>query len=148
MSGVGQQTILDRQMKLIILLIFLASCSDFEHRYQVDDNISIYVEKFYNEAAKRGKVYQKDNLIVRSSTSIGAKQGLCSRVNGQIIIDINYYSIIDMQTDYVEDIVLHELGHGLLNRSHDDSKPTIMNSYSCLQCYSENKEFYLDELFK
>ncbi|MFN7611079.1 MAG: hypothetical protein ACK5QX_09130 [bacterium] len=131
----------------MIIIILLFSCS-YQREFKVDKELKVYVDSFFDLAMNKGLLIQKENLIVTLSANIGSLQGLSSKKNGQRIVEINYYNYQNYSSDYIEAIVFHELGHALLNRGHDDSVESLMNTSVCLSCYSNNKEYLIKELFK
>jgi Zn-dependent peptidase ImmA (M78 family) len=134
-------------MRYLIIIILLFSCS-YQREFKVDKELKVYVDSFFDLAMNKGLLIQKENLIVTLSANIGSLQGLSSKKNGQRIVEINYYNYQNYSSDYIEAIVFHELGHALLNRGHDDSVESLMNTSVCLSCYSNNKEYLIKELFK
>lgn len=134
-------------MRYLIIIILLFSCS-YQREFKVDKELKVYVDSFFDLAMNKGLLIQKENLIVTLSANIGLLQGLSSKKNGQRIVEINYYNYQNYSSDYIEAIVFHELGHALLNRGHDDSVESLMNTSVCLSCYSNNKEYLIKELFK
>lgn len=133
---------------IAIISLLLTNCSEQETFFNIEPELQQYVDSFYKEANDRGIVLQRSNLIGKVSKSISPKQGLLSVIDGQIIMEINYYSFKNFDKNKIEAIVFHELGHGLLKRNHCDEKNSLMNTSVCLNCFSLiNREYYLEELF-
>lgn len=146
-------------MKLIISLsLFLISCSE-HYEYSVDARLVTYVNKFYTEANNRGVNPQKSNLKV-SLGYIADNEGLTKYstnwrgdVSSQIYVWINedkFNDFNDTNPLWIESLVFHELGHGLLLRHHCDCK-SIMNvtteNYRAYKYDSLLRKELLDELF-
>ncbi|MFN7611698.1 MAG: SprT-like domain-containing protein [bacterium] len=134
-------------MRYLVILILLCSCSD-EYVFNVESELSGYVESFFELSKQHGKNLDKNNLTVRFSKEIGSLHGVYIDRSGLNIIEINYYHYQNYSRDYMEAIVFHELGHAILKRQHDDSVESLMNTSLCLMCYSENKSYFINELFK
>ena len=155
----------------IFLCIFFNACQEeLDPVYQVPDEIQPYVDKFLEEASKRGFDYQIDNLIIQYDNELGAEVcGVCSS-NSQVpsqqrIIRINpkcnYNGDLELET-----LIFHELGHCVLDRRHeatllpngDPKSIMVANDISlysfCIYpvgnqpCnFTFKREYYLDELF-
>lgn len=132
---------------IVIFLVLLFSCEEKQNIYIVDSDLSIYVDAFFQQASIHGIEISKENLVVRKSVSISPKLGLFSISDGQRVVEINAYSVNDLNNDYVEAIVFHELGHALLNKPHQDDVKSLMNTNPCLKCYADEKKLYIDQLF-
>ena len=136
-----------KNLFILILALAVQSCSlnsfDQHVEYRVDPLLKPYVDKFYEEAEKRGVELQRVNLIVLLSNEIGSKFGLSEIKNGQKIVSINSY-LVDSNEKRLKVIIFHELGHALLNRRHKDTQSSIMNSAPCTSC---DFETMLDELY-
>ena len=141
----GVKIIKSNQMRIVLILaIFLYSCNE-ETFFHSDPKLESYVVEFYLEAQKHGHSISRENLIVKSSNSIGAKSGMFETSGSQRIVHINSY-VVDSENELRKKIVVfHELGHALLNRDHIDSHKSIMNTSACINCPID--EYYLNELF-
>jgi len=147
---------------IYILLVTLVVGSCVEEPRQIEDNIDIelieYFERFVAEADKRGiRVTWEEGIQASIKEVIGAPVGQCLTYESglrQINIDIDYWSMSNsIQKEF---LVFHELGHCLLQRSHDDTSGSdgycrsIMSSGEgfCRENYtSRTRDDYLDELF-
>ncbi len=144
--------------KFIILFtcLLLQHCISFDQEveYRIDPLLKPFVDKFYEEGAKRGIILQKNNLIASIDDRIIDRNNLgeSRMVGDQIVVLINKREynrfLANGDTIYIERLMMHELGHALLNRSHVLSF-SIMNSGSY---YSEYKidsirNSLIDELF-
>ena len=131
----------------LFICILLASCFEESMVYKVEADLSAHVDAFFQQASIHGIEISKENLVVRKSVNISPKLGLFSISDGQRVVEINAYSVNDLNNDYVEAIVFHELGHALLNKPHQDDVKSLMNTNPCLKCYADEKKLYIDQLF-
>jgi hypothetical protein len=106
------------------MLIF--SCIDFtdEYHYYVAPELKPFVDNFYKEAKKRGLILPTDGLSVSlNDPDSGGNAG--ESLNGSFIVIIKPSFVRDYLSTgfradslYVEWVVFHELGHGLLYENH------------------------------
>lgn len=150
---------------LIYISLLIYSCGD-PHEYNVDPVFAKYVQRFEDEAAKRGKNFQlqTEGLIIEFSKLKEDQAGLCHYENPiRIEIDSNYWKSISLVagSEYMkEDLIFHEMGHGILGRKHLNS--TLPNgdwkSIMCGGTKVDNRpwninyrrlrrDYYVDELF-
>jgi Zn-dependent peptidase ImmA (M78 family) len=143
-----------------IFIILLFSC---QPDYMIDSRLSKHVNMFYEEAAKRGKILEKENLVIT------LKSGLFSTNNrlgiavfdkdlvGQVTvyIDEEYYLNESIPDECKETTVFHELGHAVLKRKHHTNQvPSIMHSANMYHCYKSDyyttidRDYLLNELFQ
>lgn len=124
-----------------------------------DSRINPYLEKFeflckmYKEDCSGYKKFKyKIEVIPRDLFRIITNDksvviGQCNFLSGKITIDENFFkrsSNLD-----IEMVVLHEIGHCFFNKRHDDSMPSIMNSYkSSVHLYEHFYNYYLNDFFK
>lgn len=145
----------------ISLVSGLLSCGtdDIQHA-EVEADLVPYFESFTSEAQSRGmSIDVMDSSLVASlSTSLPLTVvGQCqhnSALPDEIKISkASWLSFTHLEREYV---IFHELGHCILQRSHDDSKDSKGNCLSimesglgtCRRTYSnDNRTTYLDELF-
>jgi len=149
---------------LLILLLF-SSCKN-SHEYSVDSAFTDYLQRFEDEGALRGHTFdlKSSGLIIEFGDLTDSAAGLTHYETPiRIQIDRTYWKAIsntagaDMMK---EDLIFHELGHGVLGRSHlntmlenDDWKSmmcggTKVNNRSWNINYrGERRKYYLDELF-
>lgn len=126
--------------------------------HYIDSAIWPYVTKFVVEGGKRGYVADLSNITVIFGTTNTKEDagtvGTCSAINGfpLVVIDQGYWNISNVYEK--EELIMHELGHCLLNREHCEAKengegvslmkPDLFDS----SVYSNNREKLIDELFK
>lgn len=145
-------------MKHLLILLLCSSCYSFEFdqtiSYDVDPELLKYVDSFYQEAKERGLFIQRENLLVKFENDIPNLLAQNANEGEQIIINVDrvdYEWILNnWGTEAVENLMFHELGHGLLNRDHNDPKESIMASGHSLRSYLGDpvkRKYLLDELF-
>jgi len=146
-------------------ILFVSSCSK-SHDYKVDSAFSDYLQRFENEAATRGHVFNptKDGLIIEFGDLTDSAAGLTHyETPVRIQIDRTYWNAISKTAGadmMKEDLLFHELGHALLGRKHLNS--TLENGdWKSIMCggdkvnnrswninyRGERRKYYLDELF-
>ena len=146
-------------------LVSLFSCKEKVH-YSVDETLNPYLQLFLQEASKHGYNFnvEADGLIMEFANLERPTIGLCTYSDPILVqIDPNYWSEVEVYENCEElrqNVVFHELAHGLLNRRHDNG--TLPNSeWKSLMCggdevmdrswqvnfHGERREYYLDELF-
>ncbi len=149
----------------LLIAIMVASCGD-PHEYRVEPIFVEYVQRFELEAAKRGKDYklQTEGLIIEFAKLKNDQAGLCHYENPiRIEIDSVYWKKISVVAgaDYMkENLIFHEMGHGILGRKHLNT--TLENGdWKSLMCGGdkvdnrpwninyrrERRNYYVDELF-
>ncbi len=149
----------------LFFCLLLSSCGD-PHEYSVEPAFTNYVQRFESEALKRGKDYklQTEGLIIEFSKLKNDQAGLCHYEKPiRIEIDSVYWKKITnvAGADYMkEDLIFHEMGHGILGRKHLNS--TLENgdwkSIMCGGTKVDNRswninyrrmrrDYYVDELF-
>jgi hypothetical protein len=144
-------------MKKILFALLLCSCSssfDQVVEYKIYPLLKPSVDKFYAEALKRGINIQKTNLIaiIDERAIDPANLGEVQMVGDQIVVLISkkqYERFLnDGDTIFVERLVMHELGHALLNRKHTTNF-SIMNSGDYYYEYKRDsfRKVLIDELF-
>lgn len=148
---------------LIIILLSVLSCdkepAEPETVFEVEAQLLPYFQSFQVEAAARGKTidYSVKDLEGRIEPLEGNAIGQCrsnSLLPDEVIIDEDYWSnASELQREFV---VFHELGHCMLDRSHDNTANvngrciSMMNSGEggCRSVYNAvTRSAYLDELF-
>lgn len=137
------------------------SCSKENEPKIIEEELKVYIDLFIEEAAER------EVDIDLSGVNLGAyienieengTLGQCiSYADGSkeiVINERNWDRLDDLEKEYV---VFHELGHCVLNRSHDNTQDnsgtcqSIMQSGEgqCESTYNENnRSQLLEELFK
>jgi len=150
---------------MLFSTFFIVSCGD-PNEYRVESEYAEYVKRFELEAAKRGKDFrlQTEGLIIESAKLKNDQAGLCHYENPiRIEVDSIYWKKIsavagaDMMK---EDLIFHEMGHGILGRKHLNS--TLENGdWKSMMCGGDKvdnrpwninyrrarRDYYVDELF-
>ncbi len=157
---------------LFSLLIFLISCQNDEENFSgiIDEELRPYIEDFISEAALRGKSLDINNVqaTLVDEFTLTNDQNFCGYAawngnnTGQIEIKMTESCWLARTEIERENLMFHELGHAMLERSHLSTQfpnrypKSIMCSFqdgiSCsnFNTYYENEVFrsyYLDELF-
>ncbi len=149
----------------ILLLCLLFSCKD-RNEFRVHDEFAVFVHRFEEEAAKRGRNFdlEKSGLIIEFADLKDNTAGLCHYEKPiRIEIDKTYW---DKMKKYGgselirEELIFHELGHGILNRDHyntlleNDEWKSMMCGGDSVEGKTWNinyrgarRDYYLDELF-
>lgn len=140
--------------------IVFASCSKSK-RYDVPAEVDVYVQRFIEEGNARGADIKINRLVVEYSPELadepGNVAGRCAR---------GYRSwrkpLIELTTDFdqlspeaQEQLIFHELGHCILDRSHQDRKlsnghfGSNMNTHywTYIAGQDHKRDYYLDEMF-
>lgn len=149
-----------------LLTLFLSSCGGNSHEYKVDSTFADYLQRFENEGATRGRTFnvETSGLIIQFGTLSGDVAGLTHYETPiRIEIDKTYWDAISKTAGadlMKEDLLFHELGHGLLGRKHLNT--TLENGdWKSIMCggdkvnnrswninyRGERRKYYLDELF-
>ncbi len=158
-----------------IALLFCVACKENEDIvtvYEIDPSFELQVNRFYDEAAARGIILSKDNLIVRfgdpgESFLCGSCNTIDTRSNRQKIVTINDQNVCWSNTPDKEALIFHELGHCLLGRRHFNDKfpngdPKSIMVENSIRLYSpctyaigdlskcnqtHKREYYVNEMF-
>ncbi len=149
---------------LLLLLSFL-SCKD-SNEYRVESTFVDYLNRFQTEASKRDKNFdvQSTGLIIEFADLKDNSAGLTHFENPiRIEIDKTYWDAISKSVGadlMKEDLIFHELGHGLLKRKHLNT--TLENGdWKSIMCGGDKingrtwninykgfrRAYYLNELF-
>ncbi len=150
---------------IFIFLILLSSCKNKDF-YSIEPEFQPYLNVFLEEGKKRGYEFDfdKSGLIIRFGHLEGSQIGLCHHQTPLLIeIDSTYWQSIKGKKNEKElkaNLIFHELGHGVLNRHHDNSVlpsgdwKTIMCGGEKIDSrnwnvnfYSFREKYYIDELF-
>ena len=160
------------RLKAVIKLLFIpitflcSGCNDDEVQYEIDSTLKPYLHLFLNEAKERGVNInpQEDGLIMKFSNLKAPTIGLCTYSQPILVeIDRSYWEETANYADkdmLRENVVFHELGHGLLNRDHTNVS-LDNNEWRSIMCGGEKymdrawninyngyrREYYLNELF-
>ena len=150
---------------LNLLLFSLVSCKD-TNEYRVGSEFEVYVQRFETEALARGRSFdlKATGLIVEFADLKDNTAGLCHYEDPiRIEIDKTYWNAISKTAGadlMKEDLLFHELGHGLLGRKHlnDLLENGDWKSIMCggdqvgdrpwnINYRGIRRAYYLDELF-
>lgn len=153
-------------------IFFLLGCSKEEDFvYSVPAELEFIIASFKQEAAKRGRQIELDNLIIEYADNLpptycGASNVISSENNVQKVIRISSTGGCWNCIDELENLIFHELGHCVLGRQHDNTEmpkgdPRSIMVSNNIQLYSScayaingepvnyylRRGYYLDELF-
>lgn len=150
---------------IVLVALSLNSCKD-DATYKVDPTLNEYLQRFLNEGASRGKTFdlKEQGIIIEFGDLEGDIAGRCFYEDPiRIVIDKAYWDNISKAANYEdlrENLIFHELGHGLLDRRHiNDYLPN--GDWKSIMCGGTEKDnrswninfrsirrpYYLDELF-
>ncbi len=157
---------MNRFILYILTLLLITACTEWNtHTYQVPADFTPYVDNFKTEAKKYGYDFDKKGLIVRFADLDNNIAGLAYYKRNPVIIEIDRTYWHDAGKtknahDIRENLIFHELGHGLLKRMHDNTVlangdwKTIMCGDKLPNNRSPNinyrgfrKAYYIEELF-
>jgi len=151
---------------VMLLILSFSSCGSGSHEYKVDSTFADYLQRFENEGATRGHTFdlQKQGLIIEFGNLADSVAGLTHYETPiRIQIDKTYWNALTgtAGADLMkENLLFHELGHGLLGRKHLNT--TLENGdWKSIMCggskvnnrswninyRGERRKYYLDELF-
>ena len=141
------------------------SCKNSKE-YNVDSSFVEYLQRFETEGASRGHTFdpQANGLIIEFGNLANNDAGLTHYEKPiRIQIDRTYWNAISKSAGadlMKEDLIFHELGHGLLNRDHLNT--TLANGdWKSMMCggdkvnnrswninyHGMRRKYYVDELF-
>lgn len=154
--------------KIFFFLFFIClfySCED-DNEYRVDSEFLPYLTRFEIEAGKRGKNFnfQRDGIIIEFAKLKESTAGLTYKEHPvRIQIDKKYWEDISSSAGadiMKENLLFHELGHGILGRKHLN---TVLENgdWKSIMCGGEKidnrswninyrgfrRNYYIDELF-
>ena len=145
---------------LILLTLILFSCEsafDFDDMGKVDPILQPYLDKFFEEASMRG-VKLPNKIIKMEIKELDYGNGHCDWFlkRAYVFIDpTKFEGDFYTYNHYMEAVIFHELGHGLLNRHHMDHPGGI--EYSLMSVPQTGRptwvdgsmrDYYLNELFR
>lgn len=149
----------------LLITLIVTSCGD-PNEYRVEPVFAEYVQRFELEAAKHGKDYklQTEGLIIEFAKLKDEQAGLCHYENPiRIEVDSVYWkkiSVVAGSEMMKEDLIFHEMGHGILGRKHLNS--TLENGdWKSIMCGGDKvnnrpwninyrqmrRDYYVNELF-
>jgi hypothetical protein len=147
------------------VFLCLTSCKNSKE-YSVDSSFVEYLQRFENEGAARGHTFdpEANGLIIEFGNLANNDAGLTHYETPiRIQIDKTYWNAISKSAGadlMKEDLIFHELGHGLLNRDHLNT--TLENGdWKSMMCggdkvnnrswninyHGMRRKYYVDELF-
>jgi len=156
---------------IVLSTILFTSCKDSDE-YRVDSEFADYLNRFIVQAALHGRTFNpsKDGLIIEFADLKNNNAGLTHYENPiRIEIDRTYWNAISKHGNskwasadlMKENLIFHELGHGLLGRDHLNT--TLENGdWKSIMCGGDKvngrawninyrgvrRTYYIDELFK
>jgi len=150
---------------LIFLLLTIVSCKD-TNEYRVDASFADYLQRFESEASARGRTFdlKANGLIIEFANLKDNTAGLTHYEDPiRIEIDKTYWNDISNSAGadlMKEDLLFHELGHGLLKRDHLNT-PLDNGDWKSIMCGGDKvgdrswninyhgirRAYYLEELF-
>ncbi|OIP84558.1 MAG: hypothetical protein AUK44_02190 [Porphyromonadaceae bacterium CG2_30_38_12] len=145
--------------------LFLNACKDV-NEYRIDPAFDVYVQRFEEEAAKRNQAFhfETDGLIVEFANLKDDQAGLCHFEHPiRIEVDRTYWQKISNTAGadaMKENLIFHEMGHGILGRKHlnDVFENGDWKSMMCggtkvnnrpwnINYRRQRRIYYIDELF-
>lgn len=150
---------------LCAVSVSLFSCKD-ANEYSVNADFATYVQRFEDEAASRGRVFdlKSSGLIIEYGNLDKDVAGLTHYEKPiRIEIDKDYWNTVGKYAgaDIMrEDLIFHEMGHGILNRRHTNAV-LANDEWKSIMCGGDSvpgrtwninyrgirRNYYLDELF-
>lgn len=150
----------NRIRSLIFLSLTLLSC---DQDFLIDSRLQPHYESFKQKGIVHGVSVRNDNLVLVVKQDMLKNENLYGSVirkngifsNKQVTVYIASEAL-ERNDKFIETVVYHELGHALLDRRHEDSYPSLMNTgtmylgyRNALGHYSKDLEIKLtEELFK
>lgn len=143
---------------IFTLTVILISCNKpKEDSYIVPVKLKSYLDNFVNEGAKRGIKLNLQGIKIEfiDHPPISGAAGDYDPNNNCIYIDTtstNYKA----GSDYIEQLLFHELGHAILKRGHRDDFLNCCDPASIMSCCNiahyfgdriYKREYYINELF-
>lgn len=150
---------------ILLMLLSLISCKESsKHAYDVTGEFEPYVQRFYEYAEYYNAPIYSNNLVMRFANLPDHVAGRTYMNRIPVVIEIDRENWENMTGPNIEnqreDLIFHEMGHGLLRRHHDN---TVLadgdwKSIMCGDSLPDNranninyrgmrKEYYLKELF-
>lgn len=147
------------------MLSIFSACKDRDE-YRIDNAFTEYLQRFESEAENRGRNFdfESTGLIIEFTELKNNNAGLTHYENPiRIEIDKSYWNAISKTAGadlMKEDLIFHELGHGILKRNHLNS--TLENGdWKSMMCggtkvdnrswninyRADRRQYYINELF-
>lgn len=157
---------MNKAILLIVLGLVSTSCgplapSTVKTKRTVDTDLEPYVQMFEKEYGKEIDFSVSLNEISEGSEDGSTYVGICRKwTTGrrEVEIDVNFY--YDATENQLKQAVMHELGHCVLDREHDDTiwyvdglklKRSVMSTYVFSKWAADKFVYYydnyIDELF-
>lgn len=144
-----------KNISLCLAVLILSACGKApetaEATRQVDAQLESYVQLF------ESRLGSQIDFPVTVARTVGLVVGECVRMSdGSRAIHINPYYVVNADKAKVEATVLHELGHCVLGRQHENemngAAPASLMYYAAftaeqIEIYKANKSAFLNELF-
>ncbi len=135
------------------LFLFLFSCISSQYEY-LDPDLAPYYQAFQIEAERLG-VNLPSKSIVLTWKELEVVRAHChtGKTSIKICVNSNFYNRSSEYNRKLEATIFHELGHGLLNRSHVEPINGVETSLMTVPGMREDwingtkREYYLRELF-
>lgn len=154
-----------RFIYIILLALSITSCHD-DPTYKVDAALNEYLQRFLNEGAVRGRNFdlKEQGIIVEFGDLEGSVAGRCYYEDPvRIVLDKAYWDNLALSSngeELRENVIFHELGHGLLDRRHINNY-LVNGDWKSMMCGGTvvdnrswninyraiRRQYYLDELF-
>ena len=157
------------------VVLFIVSCANFfaydysnPHKYattyrEVDSGLELYVQEFEKYYGKKITFKVKLSIFPAYAAEIAR---CASWKNGRrlVEVDLKFYNSHNGigKSLTIEQVMMHELGHCVLNRDHNDreyrfkrgeiGRESVMSTHSFdfaeLRLYRKYRDYYIKELFK
>ena len=147
---IGDGLIFCMKFNIAIALVIFVSCSEINVTVpsEIDERLSPLYERFLLEAEERGLSY-RDKPMLMYIIPIDTARGLSFYRDDNIVeiaIDSTFWTI--GSDIHKEVLLMHELGHGILKREHNQNCESLMIQGGCkYNRYEANRKEMLDELF-
>jgi SprT-like family len=154
--------IMEGDMKIIIILLFLVSCGKVNDMRAMDGELVHKSEPIFNTLAR--KFENEFNVAVKvpiifSTTLERNIAGVCLVYStGYREIQISRQVWFNQSEEQREQLVYHELGHCVLNKGHDDTtmgecpnsimRSISFNDWEIDNCYIPDYNHYMEDLRK
>ena len=132
---------------LIALISF--SCQHEEFENVLEPSLAGHYYTFLDEAMVRGYSLP-DKAVMIIFTDDNSRRAVCYTTKRTATIKVSktfYDYYMEVAPEQVEATIFHELGHGLLERGHQESGFSLMVVGSAREDYKERRSEYLNELF-
>lgn len=125
---------------------------------RIDSAFAPYIQVFEETSVKYGKPIKIDNLVMIFNTREEQYAGVCYKAGfydfqNTPLIEINEYAWKILSEEQKLNLILHELGHCILNRDHTteskDGRPASLMYPSVFfpNIFFPNYDYYMEELY-